>query len=154
MRKTLSEFIKKDDYFLHADMWNTNRFPICDDENVINCGLGESNLLNVAGGISSQKNTVYIYGVCGFIIHRFEQLKFSCKHFGTKSGKIVIANAGKVGYENLGIGHELNDDLDIMKILDIKTYTPNNIEDLVNDLEEIEDAENGIFYIQLGKDEE
>jgi len=150
MRLLLSKFIKKEDYFLHADMWNVKRFPV--EGNVINCGLGESNLLNIAGGIASEENTVYIYGVCGFIIHRLEQLKFSCRDFGSRFGKIIILNAGKYGYDNLGDGHKLDDDREIMNMLNIKFFDPKSLGELQNLLNIIDNQENGIFYIQLGKD--
>jgi len=151
MRKTLVNFINSTDYLLHADMYNNEKFPT--KAKVINIGLGESNLLNIAGGIASQGCTVYIYGVAGFIIHRYEQLKFSCKHFGAKKGKIVICNAGKYGYESLGIGHLLNDDIAIMKALDICTSQPANVSEFSTTLKSIDQIQTGIFYVQLGRDE-
>lgn len=150
MRSHLSKFIDKNDYFLHADMWNIKRFPLI--SNVINTGLGESNLLNIAGGLASQGNTVYIYGVAGFIIHRLEQLKFSCRDFGAINGKIIICNAGKIGYEKLGEGHSIDDDEPICNMLNISFYTPCDIDELEDILIDIELRHNGIFYIQLGKD--
>jgi len=131
-------------------MWNLDRFPLDKSVKIFNIGLGEANLLNIAGGIASQGNTVYIYGVAGFIIHRLEQLKFSCKHFGAKKGKIIICNAGKYGYEKLGIGHKLDDDEAIMKMLEIPFYSPKNVNQFLSIIENIKD--NGIYYIQLGKD--
>jgi len=151
MRKTLAKFIRPTDYFLHADMFNIKKFPT--KAKVINTGLGESNLLNIAGGLASEGNTVYVYGVAGFIIHRYEQLKFSCRDFGSKYGKIIICNAGKYGYENLGNGHKLDDDLDIMEILNIPYFIPNNKAEFKDILLELEQVKNGIYYIQLGKDE-
>lgn len=150
MRLQLSKMLKRTDYLLHADMWNTKNFP--SEAKVLNIGLGESNLLNIAGGLASEKNTVYIYGVSGFIIHRLEQLKFSCKHFGAKHGKIIICNAGKYGYEKLGIGHLLNDDKQIMEMLKIPFYAPESIDDFTDLVNKFEKQENGIYYIQLGKD--
>jgi len=150
MRKTLSTYLTKDHYLIHADMWNTKTFPSrC---NIINAGLGESNLLNIAGGLASQNNIVFVYGVAGFVIHRYEQLKFSCKHFGGNSGKIIICNAGKIGYEKLGIGHSLDDDEGIMKLLDIPFFAPETIKDFKFYMDYIEKQKNGVFYIQLGKD--
>jgi len=150
MRKTISKYLKKSDYLIHADMFNINSFPTL--AKVINCGLGESNALNLASGIASKNNTVYIYGVCGFIIHRYEQLKFSARNFGSKTGKIILINAGKIGYSGLGNGHKLDDDLEIMKILNIKSFCPDTKEELLQILEDIKNKNNGIFYIQLGKD--
>ena len=131
-------------------MWNQTRFPT--KAKVLDCGLGESNLLNVAGGLASTGNTVFIYGVCGFIIHRFEQLKFSCKHFGSEFGKLIICNAGKYGYEKFGIGHQLDDDKEIMEILKIPFYDPETLEEFQNILNNIRNEKNGIWYIRLGKD--
>ncbi len=159
MRLQLSKYLKKEHYLLHADMWNIKRFP--SRAKIINSGLGESNLLNIAGGLASQNNTVFVYGVAGFIIHRYEQLKFSCKHFGVKPCnsnrvkpcKIIICNAGKYGYDNLGIGHSLDDDEQIMKILDIPFYSPDTVQEFKKILNDIEQESSGVFYIQLGRDE-
>jgi len=150
MRKTIANYIPKEDYLLHADMFNTKNFST--KAKVINVGLGESNLLNIAGGIASKNNTVWIYGVCGFIIHRYEQLKFSARDFGSKTGKIIIFNAGKYGYENLGDGHKLDDDIGIMKLLDIPYFIPEDLEELNKILTNLNKKETGIYYIQLGKD--
>lgn len=151
MRSHLGKYIKSTDYFLHADMWNVKRFPT--NANVINCGLGESNLLNIAGGLASQGNTVYVYGVAGFIIHRYEQLKFSCAKFGAQQGKIIICNAGKVGYDKLGIGHCLDDDIGLMELLDINIFQPDSVEEFHKVLEEFSKYDTGMCYIQLGADE-
>lgn len=150
MRLSLAKALKSTDYLLHADMWNTMNFP--SNAKVLNIGLGEANLLNIAGGLASEGNTVYIYGVAGFIIHRLEQLKFSCKHFGAKHGKIIICNAGKYGYEKLGLGHLMNDDQQIMDMLDIPFFAPISIGDFDITLEKINERDSGIFYIQLGRD--
>lgn len=133
-------------------MFNIKKFPT--KGIVIDCGLGESNLLNIAGGLAASGKTVYIYGVLGFIIHKFEQLKYSAKYFGSKNGKIIICNAGKNGYENLGIGHILDDDIEIMKILNIEYFIPDTLEEFNEILNQLDSKKNGIFYIQLGKDYE
>jgi transketolase len=131
-------------------MWNENRFP--SEAKVIDCGLGESNLVNVAGGLASNGNTVFIYSVAGFIIHRYEQLKFSCKHFGSLAGKIIICNAGKYGYDKFGIGHQLDDDKPLMKSLKIPFYDPETLEEFQQVLNKLRKKKNGIWYIRLGKD--
>lgn len=150
MRRLVAQHIKKDDFLIHCDMFNIEKFPT--EANVINCGLGESNAMNIAGGIASTGKTVWVYGVAGFLIHRLEQLKFSCLHFGAKAGKIIIVNAGRVGYGNLGIGHKLDDDISIMDMYNILSYKPYYLNDLQNIINNIEKEENGVFYIQLGKD--
>jgi transketolase C-terminal domain/subunit len=147
MRRTLSVYMKPENYLLHADMW---RFDT--SAKVVNCGLGESNLLNVAGGLAGTGATVYIYGVCGFIIHRYEQLKFSCRDFGGNHGKIILCNAGKFGYSQFGTGHTLDDDLSLMDVLEIDCYKPDTVVDLVNSLDGIGRRENGVYYVRLGRD--
>jgi len=148
MRQTLSVYMKREDYLLHADMWKFQT-----EAKVVNTGLGEPNLLNIAGGLASTGKDVYIYGVCGFIIHRYEQLKFSCRDFGGLNGKIILCNAGKFGYSQFGRGHTMDDDLAIMDILMIDCYKPQTVVELVENLETIKWRENGVYYIQLGRDE-
>ncbi len=148
MRRTLSTFMCSDDYLLHADMWRFNTLA-----KVINFGLGESNLLNVASGLAKTGKTVYVYGVCGFIIHRYEQLKFSCRDFGGKYGKIIICNAGKFGYSRFGRGHILDDDLGIMNLLGIEYYIPENSMKMTHMLRNIREQYKGVYYIQLGLDD-
>ena len=152
MRRLVAQHIKKGDFLIHCDMFDITKFPT--EATVINCGLGESNAMNIAGGIASTGKTVWVYGVAGFLIHRLEQLKFSCLHFGAKTGKIIIVNAGRVGYGNLGIGHKLDDDISIMDMYNILSYKPYYLNDLQNIINNIEKEENGVFYIQLGKDVE
>jgi transketolase C-terminal domain/subunit len=143
--------MKEEDFLVHADVFNTKKFPT--KAKVINAGLGETNAINIASCLSyHSKGTVYIYGVAGFIIHKYEALKLSLKNFGSKYGKIIIFNAGKIGYENLGKGHILDDDEDLMNILKIPFYAPKDLEELETILLEIDNEKNGIFYIQLGKD--
>jgi len=150
MRKKLGSYMSSTDYLLHSDMFDDNRFPTC--ANIVNVGLGESNLLNIAGGLSKTGKTVYVYGVAGFIIHRYEQLKFSCCQFGSKYGKIIICNAGKYGYDKFGAGHSLDDDIKIMNILNIQTYQPVDLYDFEYVLDHINKQKTGIYYIQLGSD--
>ena len=151
MRKTIAEFMNENDYLVHCDMFNVEKFPT--KATVIDCVLGESNAVNIAAGLADTNKEVYLYGVAGFIIHRYEQLKFSLKRFASQNGKVIIFNAGKIGYEGLGDGHKLDDDLEIMKILDIQTFEPKDRNELRKILTQIQTKpKRGIFYIQLGKD--
>jgi len=148
MRRRIAEHLKESDYLLHADMFNDTIFKT--DAETINCGLGEANLLNIAGGLLSQDNTVYVYGVAGFIMHRVEQLKYSCiPHIN--NGKLVIFNAGKVGYAKLGNGHTIEDNKAICLMLGIQFLAPKDLKEL-NQLLEYIDKHNGLYYIELGKD--
>lgn len=150
MRKLVAEHLKEDDYLLHADMFNVNNFKTL--AKVLNTGLGEANLLNIAGGLVSQGNNVFIYGVAGFIMHRVEQLKYSCVPF-VEEGKIVIFNAGKIGYSDLGAGHTIDNNKDICKMLGIEFLAPKDLEELDRVLNFLDDKK-GIYYIELGKDYE
>ena len=150
MRRTIAKFLKSSEYLLHSDIFNTKRFHT--DAIEINCGLGERNLLNIAGGISSQGKTVWVYGVGIFVYYRLEQLRFVCKDFGSKEGKIILFNAGKIGYEGLGDAHYTKDASDMMNILDIPFYEPESLMDLNKILKQIESFRTGIYYIQLGRD--
>ena len=154
MRKTLAKLLKKNDYLVHCDMFNTTKFPT--KAIVVDCSLGENNALNIAAGLANENSTVVIYGVAGFIIHRYEQLKFSARDYGSKKGKIIICNAGKYGYDNLGPGHALDDDKELMSILNIPFYEPNNVASFKSLMKQIAKQSNrkqDIYYIQLGRDE-
>lgn len=148
MRKTLARYMNSEDYLLHADMWRFNT-----NAKVINVGLGEANLLNIASGLAYTGKNVYIYGVCGFIIHRYEQLKFSCRDFGGNYGKIIICNAGRYGYSQFGTGHTLDDDLDLMRLLGISYCVPESIGQFTFYLRYLHESSDGLHYIQLGRDE-
>ena len=153
MRKFLARYMDKTDYLIHCDMFDTKKFPT--DANVIDCGLGESNAMNIAGGLASCGETVYVYGVAGFMIHRLEQLKFSCCMYGARFGKIIIVNAGQYGYEKFGAGHKLEDDYEITEMLGITFHTPQDIDEFEELLDIIKnDYTKGIFYIRLGRDNE
>lgn len=125
MRATLHEFLTRanhpDVYLLHADMWG---FPT--GGNVINCGIQEPTMVNIAAGLASQGKKVVIYGVAGFVIYKaYEQLKLSVKGWAEHKGSIVLVNAGANGcYKVCGRGHLVDDDLKLMQALDIPLYDP------------------------------
>lgn len=155
MRKYLSNNLRKG-WFLHADMWG-DRFPMHKSVKVIDFGLAEQTLVNAAAGLYLNNQNVYIYGVAGFLIHQMEQIKFSIltsiKNKPLSKGKIIIFNAGKIGYDDFTEPHRLTDDIQLMeRIYKIKVYNPYTIEDLEQALKEIEETNTKISYIRLGKD--
>lgn len=155
MRKYLSKNLRKG-YFLHADMWG-DRFPMHKSIKVIDFGLAEQTLVNAAAGLYLNDQTVYIYGVAGFIIHQMEQIKYSIltsiRNKPLSKGKIIIFNAGKVGYDDFTEPHRLVGDTQLMeRIYKIKVYNPNTTIDLNLALKEIEEQNIKIAYIRLGKD--
>jgi len=127
MRNTLDIFLSKynnpDLYFLHADMWGFKRFKNRFPERCLNFGIQETNLVNVAGGLARSGKKVIIYGVAGFIYQRgYEQLKFSVVNYGSS---VTIVNAGHNGcYSRCGIGHDPNDDYQLMQALGVECYEP------------------------------
>lgn len=155
MRKYLTQKLK-DGYFLHADMWGT-RFPFPEESNikVIDFGLAETTLVNAAAGLYLNGENVYIYGVAGYIIHQMEQIKYtiqkSIKDIPTK-GKIIIFNAGKIGYDKMSEAHRLVDDCHLMRHYNILYFDPIEIEDLENALKIIDNENVKLSYIRLGKD--
>lgn len=155
MRNFLSNTLKNG-YFLHADMWG-NRFQMDKSIKVIDFGLAEQTLINAAGGLYLNDENVYIYGVAGFLIHQMEQIKYTLNEiinlYPNKKGKIIIFNAGKIGYEDFKNPHKLVDDIDLMNHYGIKIYDPNTINELKEILEEINQKNLKISYIRLGKDE-
>ena len=159
MRKFLTTFIK-DSIFIHADMWDSNKFPLDDSNTIIDVGLSEASGINIAAGLllDEEPKTIYIYGVAGFMIHRHEQIKFSLKEAKKINPKsnVIFLNAGAVGYDKFGESHMLTDDLELMAIHKIQCYQPQTIEDILNNLLDIlntMDGNGSISYIRLGRDQ-
>lgn len=156
MRKYLTNNLK-DGYFLHADMWG-DRFPFPEESNieVIDFGLAEQTLVNAAAGMYLNGKNVYIYGVAGFIIHQMEQIKYSIqtiiKDNPHSKGRIIIFNAGKIGYDNFTEPHRLVDDINLMGHYNILYFDPNEIEDLDSALKIIENEDIKLSYVRLGRD--
>lgn len=154
MRKYLSKNLRNG-YWLHADMWG-DRFKMHKSVKVIDFGLAEQTLVNAAAGLYLNNQTVYIYGVAGFIIHQMEQIRYSLQQViqdnPSKKGKVIIFNAGKIGYEDFTKPHKLDKDTQLMEFYKIKIFNPHTINDLEETLHNIEEDNIKISYIRLGKD--
>ena len=154
MRATLHKFLNKtqhpDIYLLHADMWG---FPT--KGNVINCGIQEPNMVNIASGLASQGKKVIIYGVAGFVIHRsYAQIKMNIKGWAENHGSIVFVNAGRNGcYKVCGRGHLVEDDELLMQALEIPVFTPPDRMTFVRNVKEGL-QHTGVRFIRLGWDGE
>ena len=154
MRATLHKFLSRlhhnDVYLLHCDMWG---FPT--RGNVINCGIGEPNMVNIAAGLASQGKKVVVYGVAGFVIYKaYEQIKLNIKGWAEHEGSVVFVNAGHNGcYGVCGRGHLLDDDDQLMRALGVPLYDP---PDRKTFLRNVKDGlqNNGVRYIRLGWDNE
>lgn len=154
MRATLHKFLSRanhpDIYLLHADMWG---FPT--KGNVINCGVQEPNMVNIAAGLASQGKRVIIYGVAGFVIYKsYEQIKLNIKGWAERYGSIVFVNAGHNGcYSICGRGHLVEDDYKLMDALDIPLYTPPDRKTFLRDVK-LGLQQTGVRFIRLGWDGE
>jgi transketolase len=100
MRQVIDQFIASSEdhnsILITADM---GRFPLAKAAGkLIDVGLSESLLVNIASGLSLAGENVFIYGVAGFVLHRaLEQLKMnfdqrtSC---GGRPMRLHFLNAG------------------------------------------------------------
>lgn len=154
MRNTLHRFISKannkDIYFLHCDMWG---FPT--KGNVINCGIQEPNMVNIAAGLASQGKTVIIYGVAGFVLYKaYEQIKLNVKGWSENYGSIIFVNAGHNGcYGFAGRGHLLDDDHILCEALSLDLYEPPTRKAFLRRIKELCKTK-GAHLVRLGNDGE
>lgn len=154
MRKTLHKFLSriknKDIYLLHCDMWG---FPT--KGNVINCGVGEINMVNIASGLASQGKTVIIYGVAGFVLHKtYQQIKLNVKGWSENYGTIIFVNAGANGcYSFAGRGHMIDDDIELCNALDLNHYEPRTRKKFLRLIKD-KCKTIGASFIRLGYDNE
>jgi len=154
MRATLHKFLEdssEEVYFLHADMWKWTE----GNYKIINCGVQEPNMVNIAAGLASQGKKVIIYGVAGFVIYKaYEQIKLNIKGWAENYGSIIFVNAGHNGcYSICGRGHLVNDDWQLMQALDIPLIDP---PDCSTFIESIATAlsKPGATFVRLGWDGE
>jgi transketolase len=152
MRATLNKFLNRyqgEVYFLHCDMW---KWPD-GDYNIINCGVQEPNMVNIAAGLASQGKKVIIYGVAGFVIYKaYEQIKLNIKGWAEYKGSIVFVNAGHNGcYSICGRGHLVNDDADLMNALDIPLFDPTDCKTFTRVVKEGLQQQ-GVRFVRLGWD--
>ena len=154
MRKTLHNFLTKlnhpNVYLLHSDMWG---MPT--GGNVINCGIQETNMVNIAAGLASQGKKVVIYGVAGFVIYKaYEQMKLYIKGWAEHTGSIVFVNAGHNGcYSICGRGHLVYDDYKLMDALEIPLFDPPDRKTFLRQVKEGL-QQKGVRFIRCGWDGE
>ncbi len=134
---------------MHCDMW---KWPDA-NYNIINCGVQEPNMVNIAAGLASQGKKVIIYGVAGFVLYKaYEQIKFNVKGWSENYGSIVFVNAGQNGcYSECGRGHLIDDDYLLTTALGINLYDPFDGSRFVRQLKEGLQSP-GVRFIRLGWD--
>jgi transketolase C-terminal domain/subunit len=159
MRQTLDSYLSKlndpDIYFLHGDMWHFFDLLQKKPENVLNCGIQEPNIVNIASGLAYCGKTVFVYGVAGMIIHRaYEQIKLNVKGWAETNGKIIFLNSGHNNcYKMVGRGHLIDDDDKLCNALKMPLYTPETKGKLLKRVSSILRGENGCFFIRFGHDD-
>lgn len=123
--------------------------------NVINCGIQETNMVNIAAGLASQGKTVIIYGVAGFVLYKaYEQIKLNIKGWAENYGSIIFVNAGANGcYSFAGRGHEINDDWELCKALEIELKEPKTRKEFLRTIKD-KCKRKGSCFIRLGYDNE
>jgi len=154
MRTTLHKFLNRysgEVYFLHADMWKWTT----GNYNIINCGVQESNMVNIAAGLASQGKRVIVYGVAGFVLYKaYEQMKLNIKGWAENHGSVLFVNAGANGcYSICGRGHLLDDDKQLTSALGMEFYDPVDTSTFVRNVKEGL-QHTGSRYIRLGWDNE
>lgn len=154
MRATLHKFLNRyqgEVYFLHCDMWKWTE----GNYNIVNCGVQEPNMVNIAAGLASQGKRVIVYGVAGFVLYKaYEQLKLNIKGWAEHYGSVIFVNAGHNGcYSICGRGHLVADDLHLTTALDIPLYDPIDRSTFVRTVKEGLKRP-GVRFIRLGWDNE
>jgi transketolase len=116
----------------------------------IDAGVAEQNLINIASGISSNKNTALIYGFCTFLSFRcYEQLKFSLASH--KSNTKIVGIGPGYSFSNDGPTHHGIQDLYLMYLIpemEIINVSDNNLAYIVS--KKIKSIK-GPTYIRLDK---
>ncbi len=152
MRETLHKFLNRypgEVYLLHCDMWKWTD----GNYNIVNCGVQEPNMVNIAAGLASQGKKVIVYGVAGFVIYKaYEQIKLNIKGWAENYGSVVFVNAGHNGcYSIYGRGHLVSDDHILMQALEIPLYDPADRSTFVSVVKEGLQT-NGVRFVRLGWD--
>ena len=151
MRKTIDEFLsdKSNYHLLIADLGFFDKVE--EKNNLINVGVQESNLVNIACGLALSGVKVFIYSVSGFVIQRaYEQIKFNiCQK--SKNVTFLTAGAG-LCYQSCGTGHYLNNDFALMASLpEVNIYAPSDKNELKQILSQCY-SNNSVNYVRLGLD--
>lgn len=118
MRSVVNEWLaSREITLLHPDIW-----PFT-GANIVNCGVAEQALTAMALGMANYK-PVAIYGIAGFILLRSAEILklYQPKH------SVIIFNAGANGCypKELGIGHQIDYDFDLCRILGVKAHSAPN----------------------------
>lgn len=158
MRKALDRYLArinhKDIYLVHGDMWHFDMFSNKNPTQVINSGIQEPTVVNIAAGLAWCGKTVFVYGVSGMILHRaYEQIKLNIKGWAEYNGRVIFINAGHNNcYESAGRGHMIDDDEILCKALRVELHTPERVGELLSIVSNCLRGDPGVNFIRLGWD--
>jgi transketolase len=103
-------------FLIVADLGNFKIFKKNFPDRLINVGVAEANSINIAAGLASEGNKVFVYSVAGFSLYRgFEQLKYSVGYWNQKVYLVGTGFGWK--YYRIGRGHHAPDDIAVASLI-------------------------------------
>lgn len=131
MKKIIHEYLESlegEVYLLHCDIWNFTS----DKYNIINFGIQEPNMLNVATGLLLKGKSVFIFSYAGFVIYKsYEQFKYNIIDNADRFGSFVLFNSGSFQSNHIcGKGHIANDIFHLLEALPISYSKVTDIDSL------------------------
>jgi transketolase len=122
--ETLRVHMKRDRrvFFLTADFGAPSLDAMRRDfpERVINVGIAEQNLVNIAAGLALEKRIVYAYAIAPFLVMRaFEQIRNNLSLLsGFKELNVNLIGVGAgISYDLSGPAHHCLEDIGLMRAL-------------------------------------
>jgi transketolase len=109
-------------FFLTADFGAPSLDAMREDfpERVINVGIAEQNLVNVAAGLALEKKIVYAYAIAPFLVMRaFEQIRNNVSLLsGFKELNVNLIGVGAgISYDLSGPTHHCLEDISLVRVL-------------------------------------
>lgn len=154
MRNFITTYIDSinNSYFLHCDVFNTEKF---NNTKCLNLGLRESSICNIAAGIAKdKKNKVFIYSLANYVLNKgFESIYYNLNDW-SNGGMIFLAGSGFAYYNAISNSHTLFNDIQLIQGLkNYKIYSPARIYELKNVIDEyVNNETNTIYFVKLGLD--
>ncbi len=106
------------------DAWELKKFKEELPSQFINIGVAEQALVDVAAGLSTCRQKVFIYGICSYITARcFEQIRFSIASMNLPVA--IIGTGAGFSFSFDGSSHHGVNDIALMRIIpEITIYNP------------------------------
>jgi len=161
MRKVFFEKLKEDFrknkniFILTADLGTKffNDFKEIDPKRIINVGVAEANMIDIAAGLSMDGKNVYCYSIIPFLIMRaLEQIRVDIC-YNNLNVKLLGAGGGMV-YGVEGITHHAIEDIAIMRSLPNMTVLAPGDKIEAEAMAKISVNYPGPLYIRFGRDDD